>query len=418
MDDYNNKSICVMPWINLSSDTDGSVRLCCVSDTFIKKPDGTNYNLGYDSVVDIINSNDYKKVRQDMIDGLPISGCSKCYANEKSNGRSERQAHNRVWEADINFRQKYKQSLRGEDIDETVQYFDLRFGNLCNLACRSCNSGSSSQFNKELKELQHTNISKFNHQIITTELNHWYTTDVFENNITSQSKNLFKYYLSGGEPTLIEKNYEIMQKMIDSGDSNHIVLTLNSNMTNTKIDFYNFFKHFKKVIMLASIDGIYKMQEYLRYPSNWKQISNNLEKIVDMKLSNLTIYVNPVVQKTNLGYITELFEYIESINRKYNKSILKIGPILLIEPDYLDLKYLPLEYKISCWDRIDSWIKNSCKYQTADFYQRIKSIKNSCLEDVDYKENLAKYFEFTDILDMHRNENIADVNPELDNLRR
>ena len=418
MDDYNNKSICVMPWINLSSDTDGSVRLCCVSDTFIKKIDGTNYNLGYDKVEDILNSESFKKVRQDMIDGIPISGCNKCYVNEKNNGRSERQAHNRVWEADINFRQKYNQSLNKENINETVQYFDLRFGNLCNLACRSCNSGSSSQFNKEIKELQYANISKFNHHVINTDLNQWYTTDVFEENITSQSKNLLKYYLSGGEPTLIEKNYEIMQQMIDSGDSKNIVLTLNSNMTNTKIDFYNFFKYFKKVILLSSVDGIRGMQEYLRYPSNWKQISNNIEKIVDMKLSNLTIYINPVVQKTNLGYIAELFEYAESINRKHNKSILKIGPISLIEPDYLDLKYLPIEYKIRCWNIIDRWVKTSCKYQTADFYQRLKPIKNSCLEEVDYKENLAKYFEYTDILDKHRNENIANINPELDKLRR
>ena len=407
-----------MPWINMSADTDGRVRLCCISDTYIKKDDGTNYNLGYDKVEDIINSTDYKQIRQDMIDGVPIAGCSTCYANEKNNGRSERQSHNRVWEAETNFRRKYKQSLNKENIDETVQYFDLRFGNLCNLACRSCNSGASSQFNKELKELQHTKIAKFNHHIISTELNEWYTTDTFQYNITNQSKNLFKYYLSGGEPTLIEKNYEIMQKMIDSGDSKHIVLTLNSNMTNTKIDFYNFFKDFKKVILLSSLDGTNEMQEYLRYPSNWKQISNNLEKVVDMKLPNLTVFVNPVIQKTNLGYITELFEYIESINRKHDKSILKIGPITLNEPDYLNLKYLPLDYKISCWEKIDNWIKTSCKYQTADFHQRIKSIKNSCIEPFDYQQNLADYFEFTDIFDNHRGEKLSKINPELDKLRR
>lgn len=418
MDDYNNKSICVMPWINISSDTDGSVRLCCISDTFIKKENGDNYNLGYDKVEDILNSESFKKVRQDMIDGIPISGCSKCYINEKNNGRSERQSHNRIWEADINFRQKYKQSVNKENINQTVQYFDLRFGNLCNLACRSCNSSASSQFNKEIKELQHTNISKFNHQIITQELNDWYTTEIFEKNITNHSKNLFKYYLTGGEPTLIEKNYEILQQMIESGDSKHIVLVLNSNMTNTKKDFYSFFKYFKKVILIASIDGTGMMQEYLRYPSNWEKIAGNLQKVVNMGLPNLTIMVSPVIQKTNLGYITELFEYLEQINIQNNKLIVQIHPINLIDPTHLDLRYLPMGYKVKCWEKIDAWINNSCKYQGADFFQRIKPIKNSCFEEVDYRQNLSDYFEFTDIFDSHRNENLSVINPELNSLRR
>jgi hypothetical protein len=38
---------------------------------------------------------------------------------------------------------------------------------------------------------------------------------------------------------------------------------INSNMTNTKKDFYVFFKHFKRVILLASVDGVGGMQEYL-----------------------------------------------------------------------------------------------------------------------------------------------------------
>jgi hypothetical protein len=137
-----------------------------------------------------------------------------------------------------------------------------------------------------------------------------------------------------------------------------------------------------------------------------------------MELTNLTIMVSPVIQKTNLGYITELFEFLENINKEHNKLIFEIHPINLVEPTYLDLRYLPLEYKISCWEKIDAWVNNSCKYQGADFYQRLKAIKNSCFEEVDYHQNLVNYFEFTDIFDNHRNELLADINPELDSLRR
>ena len=418
MDDYNNKSICVMPWINISTDTKGDIRLCCISSSYIKKDDGTNYNLGYDKLEDIFNSTSYKKIRQDMIDGVPISGCSTCYTNEKNNGRSDRQSHNKVWSSEINFRKKYKQSLNKENIDKTIQYVDLRFGNLCNLACRSCYGGASSQFNKEIKLIQeiNPNISKFHGTFV--DYNDWYNTEQFNETIVNQLPNLKQYYCLGGEPTLIDKNYDILQTMVSSGHSKDIVLVINSNMTNTKKDFYSFFKNFKKVILLASIDGAYDMQEYLRYPSNWEQISNNLLKVISMDLNNITVKISVVIQKTNLGYITELFDYVENINKQHNKLIVQLHPISLVEPSYLDLKYLPLNYKIKCWEKIDSWIKSSCKFQEADFYQKLKPIKNSCFEEVEFDKNLDDYFEFTDIFDQHRNENIADINPELNSLRR
>jgi MoaA/NifB/PqqE/SkfB family radical SAM enzyme len=418
MDDYNNKSICALPWVNLSTDTDGRLRLCCISDTYIKKDDGTTYNLGYDSIEDIINSNDYKKIRQDMIDGIPITGCTKCYSNEKNNGRSERQSHNKIWGHDIDFRKKYKQSINKENIDSTVQYVDLRFGNFCNLACRSCYGGASSQYNKEVKELQEIQPAILKFQNVFAEYNDWYTTDVFYENITKQLTNLKQYYCVGGEPTLIDKNYEILQKMVDSGESKHITLVLNTNMTNTKKDFYVFFQYFKRVLLMASIDGIYEMQEYLRYPSNWEKISSNLLKVVDMKLSNILIFVTPVIQKTNLSHLPKLFDYIEDINKKHNKLIIQIQPIVLIDPKYLDMKYLPTDYKIKCWEQIEEWIKNSCKYQNADFHQRMKTIKNSCFEEVDYQQNLTDYFEFTDIFDKNRNEKLSDINLEIASLRR
>lgn len=417
--DESNKSFCVMPWINVSSHTDGSARLCCVSDDFIKKNDGTKFNLGYDKLEDIVNSDSYKKIRQDMLDGNLIEGCYKCYNAESNNGISHRQNYNISWKSDPDFFQKYKKSLNNNnEIENTVQYFDLRFGNLCNLACRSCYSGASSQFNEEIKELQETQpaILKF-HGIINDSLNDWYNTDTFDKNITDQLSSLRQYYCVGGEPTLIDKNYEILKSMVDSGHSKHIVLVLNSNMTNTKKDFYTFFKHFKKVDILASIDGVNEMQEYLRYPSSWKQVANNLIKVIDMQLPNLIVFLTPVIQKTNLGYITELFEFAESINRKYEKSIVKISPTILMDPAYLDLIYLPLEYKIKCWEKIEKWIDNSCKYQLPVFYKQLETIKTKCHTEVDYHSNLRDYFEFSDIFDKNRNEKLSDINPELNQFR-
>lgn len=86
-----NKSFCALAWTHISTDTDGSIRPCCVSTDFIKKENRENYNLGTDSIITIYNSPDYIQLRQDMVDGKTITGCGRCYSQEASGTKSYRQ---------------------------------------------------------------------------------------------------------------------------------------------------------------------------------------------------------------------------------------------------------------------------------------------------------------------------------------
>ena len=412
MNRSSNKTFCVIPWINLSTHTNGDVRLCCVSDEFIKDSADKPFNLGINRVSDIVNSDSYKSIRKKMLHGQSINGCYKCYEIEKDGGKSYRQNFNEIWNDNKNLQEKIKQSLEDEDIDATVQYFDLRFGNLCNLSCRSCYPGASSQFDKEIKQLSHTPMMKY-HRPNDVYLNDWYATDTFQTNLEMQLPFIREYYATGGEPTIIEQNYSILKKMIDTGHSKHIVLRFNTNLTNTKFDFYSMLGFFEKVQLVASIDGKDQMQEYLRFPSKWQQISSNLTKIIEQNKDNLSITVSPVIQKINLAYITDLFEYIESFNRQKNKLIVKISPIILIDPPYLDFKFLPIDYKLRCWEKISDWLSSECQYQNSAFHRHMIAVKKRCIEEVDFLHNLESFFEFTKILDNHRDQSLRSVNPEL-----
>lgn len=416
-DILNNNSFCVMPWMNISTHTDGTVRLCCVSDEFMHKEDGTKLNLGYDELPDIINSTDLKRIRKDMIEGKPIQGCQKCYNTEKYGGKSYRNWYNEGYTKQIPILKKIIPSIVNDGaINHSVEYFDIRFGNMCNLACRSCYPEASSQFNKEvIKLFPISDIGNY-HNISTKNLNEWYTTEVFEKNIDSQLENIQTYYMNGGEPTIIQNNLVILQKMIDAGVSKNISIIFNSNMTNNRKEFYDLLPHFKQIRFMCSIDGYGSMQEYLRYPSKWSQIDSTLTKLVTMGLTNLLVRPTPVIYKPNLEYITDLFDYFDSISTKYKVDI-NISPIILMEPDYLDFYYLPLDYKQRCWGKIETWMKNDTKQRDATFYGVMTAVKNRCLEDVEYKENLARFFRFNDILDSNRNQKLIEVNPTLDSMR-
>lgn len=395
-------SYCVLPWLGMSVDPDGSVKPCCVSTDFIKKSNGTPYNLGSDSIEDIYNSPDFINIRESMLAGERISACDVCHNNEKNNGYSMRMRFNQRWK-DLSFT---------ETIAETkIKYFDLRFGNLCNLMCRSCNPKNSSQIQRELKELDNTTILKYVGDGYDHDINQWYHTEMFDKNMQHQLENIEWFYVTGGEPTLIEKNFEYLEKLIELGRSKSITLSINTNMTNSKAIFYKLLKEFKTVVCSPSIDGYGSMQEYIRYPSNWNQIHDNFKKILDVG-PNVLIYPSPVIQITNIGKIVELFEYFEDFNRKAKRCVVDIAPIILQNPDHLSISCLPINYKIECWNRINEWINTKCKYQGQLFHSRMNSLKTLCHESTT-SNKLIDYKIHNTVLDEKRNQQLSNVNLEL-----
>jgi len=397
-------TFCVLPWLNITVDPNGDIKPCCVSTDFIKKEDGTKFNLGNDHIDDIYNSSDFLKIRQKMLDGEIVSGCSQCYQHEKLGGNSQRILYNEKWK---------NQKFTTATASTNIQYFDLRFGNLCNLSCRSCNPRNSSKFAKEIHELRDTAIRKF-HDSYTLEIDEWYDTEMFEKNIESQISNVTMLYLTGGEPTVIKKNIDMLERFVSAGYSNKVTLVINSNMTNLNTAFYKLLSNFRQVVFYASIDGYGEIQEYLRYPSNWHQIDQNIQTL--LAHSNMIIRPTSVIQITNLNKIVDLFEYFEGFNRQQEKTIVDMMPIILENPAYLNLTYLPKEYKMMCWDRIQEWLDTKCKYQTGLFHNKMKALKNKCLEEVDPKDNLERYVEFNTILDGHWKHHLKTVNPELSNI--
>lgn len=395
-----NKTFCTLPWVNVSVDPDGSVKPCCVSTDYITKEDGTKYNLGYDKLEDIYNSKSFVDIRQQMLDGKQVKGCTRCYEQEKVSDTSSRLSY-------MHYKIPDKSAIQK---DIKIQYFDLRFGNLCNLKCRTCNPTASSQIAKEIIEIKNKEIGRF-WPLDTADINDWYTTDIFRKNLESQIDTLSLLYLTGGEPTLNEENKKFLEKLVASNRNNKISIKISTNMTNLNKKFFELLDNFSSTIFFASIDGYKEIQEYLRYPSNWEQIDENVKQVISN--GKYRLIPTPVIQVGNLNKIVELFEYFESYNRQYKKLVVSIDPILLEFPDQYNIKYLPKYYKMMCWERIETWYNEKCSYQSPLFKKKLNGIKKKCLEDVDYKNQIEKYKTMNSILDTHRNHHLSDVNPEL-----
>lgn len=399
-----NASFCSLAWVGVTTDPDGTLRPCCVSGDRILKDDGTPYNIGVDKLETIYNSNYYKRLRHDMLKGTKISGCDTCYNNENIGRESRRLINNEVFKDQV---------FDKTTSDINVQYLDLRLGNQCNLKCRMCSPMNSSMIEDEFKNNYDPVLDKA-YLKSNMVLRDWYETTIFDDNINSHLPNLKTLYMTGGEPTLIKKNYDIMQRLIDCGRNEKVTLIINTNMTNSNPKFYQLLKQFKKVVIQMSIDATDDLATYIRHPSDFKVVDNTIKELLSIG-DNISLVAGPVIQILNLNRLVELFDYLESFNRQYNKLVIDIRPGFVFMPEHNNIQYLPKQYKIDCYRKIYMWMMNNSKYQSMQFRNTINALKNKCYDDGFDSDKLKNFLEFNTALDRIRNTSLEKANPELYN---
>jgi pyruvate-formate lyase-activating enzyme len=373
-----------------------------VSSDKILKDDGSTYNLGVDKLDTIYNSNFYKNLRQKMLDGEYIPGCETCYSNEKYGRESRRLINNDLF-SDQNFT-----DTRAE---LKIQYLDIRLGNQCNLKCRMCSPANSSMIEEEFIQNPLPVLDRFylKNEITVKD---WFETETFDDNVNPQISNLVTIYMTGGEPTLIKKNYDIMQRLIDTGQNSKVTLIINTNMTNTNYKFYDLIKRFNKVIIQMSIDAIGDLATYIRYPTEFKTVDKTINDLLSLG-NNITLRAGPVIQVLNLNKLVDMFEYFESFNRKHKKQVIDIRPGFVFMPEYNNIVYLPKEYKMECYRKVYMWMLEKCQYQSQQFKNTINALKGKCYEDSLDVSKIKDFLEFNTALDNIRNMSLENNNIEL-----
>ena len=342
----NKNTYCPVPWREQMVDSNGEMRLCCIAQNIITNDDGTNVNISTDSLEKVWNNKYMQDVRTAMLDGVKIDACHNCYKHEEDSGYSNRLNElediqnisagvKRLKEYD-----HYTADFPSDIItDLRPDIYDIRFGNLCNLKCISCSPNYSSEWYEEVRKSHNTMQIEFdgNKEQIDAEfkkLGDWgnfdhgtawddsevnriivnnksgtfewvNNTKVFENILEQILKSDTKrIYITGGEPTITQGNYKLLQALVDNNVAKNIQVWCNTNCTNANLKFYNLLAHFGDVNLMLSIDGVSDAFDYIRYPGKWTQIEKNIKKIVDFvnenKLKHWNVSLVPVIQFLNL----------------------------------------------------------------------------------------------------------------------
>jgi hypothetical protein len=383
-EEFDGKPFCILPFIHLATHPIGTVTPCCITDmendVSTAKKDGLNMFLNKDELIDITNSENFNKIRKEMINGEFPSVCKTCYFYEKEMVYSKRM------ESNSKFKHLIKDAHKNTNEDGSLKelnykYIELRLGTVCNLKCVTCNPFSSNRWNEDVNIFKNTEFeSSYFKCDIRTE---WYRDIKFYDELLEHCDELEEIWINGGEPTLIKEHAHFLQKLIDSGNSKNINIHYSINLTSIPDSFIKIWEKFKHVRLHLSIDDLFERNDYIRYGSNWENIMSNFEKIIKYK----EIFRIEVCQTVSLLNVHN----IDQFKLFFQKYGVIIAHNYVHHPTFLHVSNLPQELK-------DEIINNTPTLRE-DELNRLKSELNRETDQND----IVKFYEFIRLLDVKRN---------------
>jgi hypothetical protein len=301
------KPFCVVPFVEAFSGYESAWRNCCAADPQITSlPDQTFEQWQQDHRL--------QSFRQRLQDQTWQPECHKCQRQEQESGHSFRTAVNDA-----------------VDITDTFgvwpSRWNLKFGNICNLACWTCNEQASSviaqhlrrldllplgfqdpeqEFQQQWPELQQAVLKSYDYHAVVT--------------IT----------LVGGEPMYNRTVAKFLQHLLDLGLAARTRLEFHTNATHVNPALFAH-RAWNHVCAFLSLDAVGARAEWLRYGSSWSDIEHNIgffHAVADYVEVHCTLSV------LNIGDLVQLQQFCD-----LKQLPLQIG--LLTEPDFMNLLYWP-----------------------------------------------------------------------------
>jgi sulfatase maturation enzyme AslB (radical SAM superfamily) len=329
-----------------------------------------------------------------MIDGVLVpEHCSYCYRQEEQGIMSPRQVEMTEW----------AQRLDIASVDELVNlkkptYYDIRPSNKCNLLCRMCNPDDSHLIAKEYKKFS---IS-YKSQHTVTVPKHYIGFDIVDLDTVE------KLSVAGGEPSIMTEFLEFLEKCIELKRTDfEISITTNANKFSTK--FKKLLTHFSNVNFIVSIDGYQDLNHYIRYPSNWNNIIDNLKYL---KSQNRLFSIHTTISIYNVSSLHLIYNYLD-----------QEFPDIVADWDFVDNPSTMSPYlfpdKQLAIDSLTAVAKTNCyKNSGKIFRSRIDSCLKYFVNNHTIDQNkLKEFFIHNDLLDQSRSIRLVDYVPALDKYR-
>lgn len=378
------QSYCGKLWDHQYVHMSGSMRLCCATNDDILDSKGQKIHINNNSLENVWNSKHMRDIRLKMIKGEKISSCTKCVEQESRGYQSMRKT--------INKEKNFAMTNKDGSVDIFPSEMELHFGNICNLKCKMCGQQYSNQIGKELLE-----IGQHEKGFIEWLKKESGNVNIWTNNLSVEYKwfqnkkiknKLFKYIASnikqmtviGGEPTITPEFWELFEYLDKHGKLKDLHITLTTNLTNVNPKMTNWLPKLKSWSIWASIDGLGDRTEYIRYPSNFQKICDNLnfyKKLISNDKGQIVL--SPAIQLMNIDQLDDLLKWwIDFSEGKLGKRFDVEWMAQVWYPTICNYDILPTNYKNQIANKLE---------KSLNYFSNFSRIKNHYINQI---ENLRR----------------------------
>jgi len=375
-----NKSFCFYPFAALINDKEFA-HICEKNHLPLAK---------INNIVEWKTNAKFNDIRNKMVNGTLIPEyCDTCYKLEEVGQESMRQFETLEWANRID-------AASTDDFVniEKPLYYEIRPSNKCNIMCRTCDDQHSHLIEKEYKKIGIAPIRFDNAKYKNTPFDQ------------IDFESVQAIYVGGGEPTIMSEFYDFLQKCISVGRTN-FDLNIGTNGLKFSDKIIKLLDHFSSVCFSVSFDGYKKINDYIRWRSDFDTIVDNAHMLQNR---GHKIGLQTVFSMYNLTRIHEIFEF-------YDREFPGCSSLVNFAagPEHFEPNNHP------CPDLVVESMKR-CQ-QTKVYYANGRSLKSMVdltlkhYSNPNYKVNvdhLRYFYDFNAKLDQSRGSKLVDYVPELE----
>lgn len=380
----NQRIFCNTPWYEAHIYWDGGLGICCQESRRLTTD--PEYNIKNITLKEWFNSEPVRQFRKDILSDNPTDLCKLCYHEEAHADSSRRIKANQksVIFTKNAFDESFKQSPGYQHFEYSQEHdghtntlpIDLHIdlGNHCNLACKMCHPRASSKIASQYIQW---GLSKDKTYLGSDWTKDQVTWNRFCEELLSIPK-LKNIHPMGGE-TLLSPRFEQLVDFLIEHKRFDICFSFVTNGTVYNPTLIEKLKKFQRVGIEISIETITEHNDYIRQGCSVGEVLENITKYKKLcDGSKITLTLRPAVSALSVGYYHTLLKW--SLEQQ-----LVIKSLLVIEPNYLDIRVLPKKVRSLYRPNYEQLLKNlndidlNLNRNESDPNNYKQSIKQQCL---------------------------------------
>lgn len=371
--------LCGLAWGGLSILPNSRIRPCCRYWGSWAANESLDGNLA--------NHPEALKMRERMLAGEAPIGCRRCVADEKAGIRSKRLRSEHLFE-------RMEKPLRPESELSSLTHLEYNLGNLCNLKCLTCNPRDSSAWSRDARVAGYEEVpmDRPDLEMLRPHLPYIKRID-----------------LLGGETFLAKELNRTLELLVSEGKPEEVFLAVTTNVTIFPSEkTRRLIEKFKSVEITCSIDAYGERNEFIRHPSNWKSLRENMDLFFRWTAtrSNLRLRMMSTISAYSYPDLPRLLRWWEEFVKGHSgESAAELFWVnTLLTPDFQAVHVLPRTVRERTARALEVF--------GGDFLEKTRMVSDFALS-TDAPERLEKLRKWTLRLDQVRGTKSKDLVPEI-----